>query len=277
MDIGGQALIEGVLVKSRDKVAISIRKKDRIKTKVDKTSNISKKFSKIPLLRGIIVLLDTVVLGTKALMYSAKEQEDEEDEKIGNFALISTVVISFVIAIGLFILLPLVISKLLTEDRILFNIIDGILRVIVFITYLLVISKSKEVQRIFQYHGAEHMAIHCFESKQELTPENCKKFPTIHPRCGTSFIFIVLILSIILFSIVWSQSFYIKFLQRIILIPVIASVSYEVLKFSAKRQKNPIIKLVSLPGLLIQRITTKQPDTSQLEVAISAVKAATSP
>ena len=132
------------------------------------------------------------------------------------------------------------------------------------------------MQRIFQYHGAEHMAIHCFESKKELTTENCRNFSTIHPRCGTSFIFMVLIVSIILFSIVWSENFFIKLAQRLILMPIIASFSYEILKFSAKRQKNRLVKLISLPGLLFQKITTKQPDDFQLQVAMVAVKEATS-
>ncbi|MFH1592464.1 MAG: DUF1385 domain-containing protein [Candidatus Woesearchaeota archaeon] len=276
MEIGGQAIIEGILIKSKEKVAISVRKKNKIKTKTQKTSSISKKFSKIPFLRGIVVLLDTIILGTRALIYSAKEQE-EEQEKISNFALTLTITISFIIAIALFIFLPLVISKLITEERFTFNILDGVLRIVIFIGYIIIISKSKEVRRVFEYHGAEHMAVHCYESKKELTPKNCKKFSTIHPRCGTSFIFLVLIISIILFSIVWSENFFIKFLQRIILIPIIASLSYEILKFSSKRQKNPLIKLISIPGLLIQKITTKRPDTKQLEVAIAAVKEATSP
>ena len=277
MDIGGQALIEGVLVKTRDKIAISIRKKQRIQTKTEKTSNISKKLSKIPFLRGIVILIDTLILGTKALIYSAKEQEEDSKEKITNTSLTITIAISFLIGIGLFIALPLFISKLLTQNRILFNLIDGLLRVAIFLAYLIIISTNSEIRRLFQYHGAEHMAIHCFESNQSLTIKNCKGFSTIHPRCGTSFIFLVLIISIILFSLVWAESFFIKLAQRILLIPVIASISYEILKFSAKRQQNPIVKVISLPGLLIQKTTTKQPDHQQLEVAIAAVKEATSP
>jgi len=275
MEIGGQALIEGVMIKSKDKIAMSIRKKDKIKTVTQPTSTFSKKFSKILFLRGIVVLIDTLYLGTKALMFSAKEQEEDEDKKITNSQIAITTIISFVIAIGLFVILPLVISKLLTENRLLFNIVDGLLRIIIFMGYLISISFSKEIRRIFQYHGAEHMSVHCYEAKKELTVENVKKYSPIHPRCGTSFIIIVLIMSIIVFSIVWHETFIIKFIQRIILIPVIASLSFEFLKFSAKHQNFFLIRALSYPGLLIQKITTKQPENDQIEVAIEAVKAAT--
>jgi len=274
MEIGGQALIEGVMIKSKEKVAMSIRKKNKIKTVSHPVSTISKKLSKIPLIRGIIVLIDTIYLGTKALIFSAKEQE-EEDDKITNTQIAITTSISFIIAIGLFIVLPLIISKLLTENRFLFNLIDGIIRMVIFLGYLLLISLSKEIKRIFQYHGAEHMSVHCFEHKEKLTVKNVRKYSPIHPRCGTSFIIIVLILSIIIFSFVWHENLIIKFLQRIILIPLIAAISYEILKFSAKHQNSFFIRMVTYPGLLIQKITTKKPDDSQIEVAIEAVKAAT--
>ena len=156
-----------------------------------------------------------------------------------------------------------------------FNIIDGIIRIIIFLGYLILISFSKDIKRIFQYHEAEHMSVHCYEHKEKLTVENVKKYSPVHPRCGTSFIIIVLILSIIIFSLVWHPLFIIKFLQRLILIPIIASISFEILKFSAKHQSNFLVRVVTYPGLLIQKITTKKPDSSQIEVAIEAVKAAT--
>ena len=275
MDIGGQALIGGVMIRSKEKVAIALRKKEKIKTVSHPTAKISKKLAKIPLLRGIVVLIDSIYTGTKALIYSAKEQEEKEGE-ITNTQVAITTTVSFILAIGLFIVLPLVISKLLTENRFLFNIIDGLLRIIIFLGYLLIISMSKEIQRIFQYHGAEHMSVHCFEHREKLTIENVKKYSTIHPRCGTSFLIIVLMLSIIIFSIVWHENFLIKALQRIILVPVIAAISYEMLKFSAKYDRLFFIKAITYPGLLIQKITTKQPEDAQIEVAIEAVKAATS-
>ncbi len=274
MDIGGQALIEGVMIRSKEKVAIAVRKKEKIKTVTHPTSKISKKLAKIPLVRGIVVLIDSMVIGTKALIYSAKEQEEKEGE-ITNTQIAITTTVSFILAIGLFIVLPLIISKLLTENRFLFNLIDGLLRIIIFLGYLLIVSKSKEIQRIFQYHGAEHMSVHCFEHKEKLTVENVKKYSTVHPRCGTSFLIIVLLLSILIFSVVWHEDFVIKILQRIILVPVIAAISYEMLKFSAKHNNLFFIKALAYPGLLMQKITTKQPEDAQIEVAIAAVKAAT--
>ncbi len=274
MDIGGQALIEGVMIKTKDKIAISIRKKDHIKTVNLPPLKISKKLSKIPLLRGIIALIDTLYIGTKALMFSAKEQETQEEEKITDLQIFITIIISFILGIGLFIVLPLILSKLITEDRFLFNLIDGLLKIILFVGYLAIISFSKDVKRIFQYHGAEHMSVHCFEAKKELTIKNCRNFSPIHPRCGTSFIIIVLLLSIILFSFIWHESFFYRLIYRILLIPLIAASSYEFLKLSAKYQNNLIVKILAYPGLLVQKITTRQPDNKQIEVAIASVKAA---
>ncbi len=272
MELGGQALIEGVLIKNKDSIAVSIRKKDKIETKIDPTPTFSKKFSKIPFIRGIIVLIETLYLGIKYLNYST-EQQLEENEKISKFETISSILISLIISIGLFIVVPLVISKFLTKDRILFSIIEGIIRIMIFIIFLLIISLSKDIKRVFQYHGAEHKSIACYEAKEDLTVSNVKKYSTLHPRCGTSFIIYLLFISIIVFSIIWSESFYIRLLQRIILIPVIASLSYELLKSAAKRKDSIINKIIITPGLLIQKITTKEPSNDQIEVAISAIKA----
>jgi len=272
MDLGGQALIEGVLIKSKEKIAIAIRKKGKIETKIDPTPNFSKKFSKIPFIRGIIVLIETLYLGIKYLNYSA-EQQLEKEEKISKLETIFSISLSLVISIALFVIAPLVISKFLAKDRILFSIIDGILRIVIFILFLFIISLSKDIKRTFQYHGAEHKAVSCFEANQALTIKNVKKYSTLHPRCGTSFIIYLLFISIIVFSIVWSEHFYIRLLQRIVLIPVIASLSYELLKFAAKRKNSLINKIIIAPGLLIQKLTTKEPDNDQIEVAISAVKA----
>lgn len=272
MELGGQALIEGVLIKNKDNIAVSIRKKDKIETKIDPAPTFSKKFSKIPFLRGIIVLIETLYLGIKYLNYST-EQQLEENEKISKFETISSILLSLIISIGLFIVVPLIISKFLTKDRILFSIIDGIIRIIIFLLFLLIISLSKDIKRVFQYHGAEHKSIACYEAKEDLTINNVKKYSTLHPRCGTSFIIYLLFISIIVFSIIWSESFYIRLLQRIILIPIIASLSYELLKLAAKRKDSIINKMIIAPGLLIQKITTKEPGSDQIEVAISAIKA----
>ena len=274
MDIGGQALIEGVLIKSKEKIAVSVRKKEKIETKVDPTPNFSKKFSKIPFIRGIIVLIETLYLGIKYLNYSA-EQQLENNEKISKLETIFSIFISLVMAITLFVILPLLLSKFLAKERVLFSIIDGIIRILIFLVFLLIISLSKDIKRTFEYHGAEHKSIACYEANEELTIRNVKKYSTLHPRCGTSFIIYLLFISIIVFSIVWSEYFYIRLLQRIILIPVIASISYEILKLAAKKKDFFINKIIIAPGLLIQKITTKEPDDKQIEVAISAVKAVT--
>src|SRR3989344_107205 len=268
MELGGQALIEGVLIKSKEKIAISVRKKGKIETKVDPTPNLSKKFSKIPFIRGIIVLIETLYLGIKYLNYSA-EQQLENDEKISKLETIFSISISLIIAIGLFIIIPLLLSKFLTKDRVLFSVIDGIIRIIIFLLFLIIISLSKDIKRTFEYHGAEHKSIACYEANEELTVKNVKKYSTLHPRCGTSFIIYLLFISIIVFSIVLSEHFYIRLLQRIILIPIIASISYEILKLAAKKKDFFINKIIITPGLLIQKITTKEPDEKQIEVAIS--------
>ena len=276
MDIGGQALIEGVMIRSKEKIGIAVRKPSKeIITKILHPWSFSKKVSKIPFIRGIVMLIDTILLGTRALLYSAKEQE-EEGEKVSNTQIALSTIFSFILTIVLFILVPLVVSKWLTEDRIAFNILDGFLRILIFLGYLWFISLNKEIRRIFQYHGAEHMSVHCYEANEQLTIKNVRKYSPIHPRCGTSFIIIVIFISIIVFSFVWSDSLIIKLLQRILLIPIIAGLSYELLKITAKHQKSKIMRILSSPGLWIQKITTKHPDDDQIEVAIAAVKTATS-
>ena len=275
MDIGGQALIEGVMIRSKEKIGIAVRKPSKeIITKILHPWSFSKKVSKIPFIRGIVMLIDTILLGTRALLYSAKEQE-EEGEKVSNTQIALSTIFSFILTIVLFILVPLVVSKWLTEDRIAFNILDGFLRILIFLGYLWFISLNKEIRRIFQYHGAEHMSVHCYEANEQLTIKNVRKYSPIHPRCGTSFIIIVIFISIIVFSFVWSDSLIIKLLQRILLIPIIAGLSYELLKVTAKHQKSKIMRILSSPGLWIQKITTKHPDDDQIEVAIAAVKTAT--
>ena len=271
--IGGQALMEGVMMASKNKVAMSVRKENgKIKTKVEKRSGISEKFRKTVFLRGLISLFEMLYIGTKALTWSSNESL-EEDEQIGGWGMFFMLLFSFAIAIGLFIALPLWLSKFVAEERIWFNVVDGLWRVVLFVGYLWFISRFKDVKRVFEYHGAEHKAVNCYEAGKALTVKNVKKFSRIHPRCGTSFIFIVLIISIVLFSLIWSESWVLKFLYRILLIPVIASVSYEILRFNAK-YPNKVMNFLTKPGLWLQKITTQEPDDRQLEVSIAALKAA---
>ncbi|MDP4012180.1 MAG: DUF1385 domain-containing protein [Candidatus Nanoarchaeia archaeon] len=267
-EIGGQALIEGVLMLSPEKIAIALRKNKKIITKVEKRNQSTKILKKIPFLRGLVALIEMLYIGTKALLYST-EVSAGEDEEITKTELSLTLLLSIIIGVGLFIALPLYLTKLFTSERIAFNILDGIFRIIIFITYIFVIGFSKEIKRVYQYHGAEHMAVHCHESKKALTVNNVKQFPPEHPRCGTAFLLIVLMVSILLFSLVWHESWLIKFIQRIVLIPVVASISYEILKVSAKFK---FLKFLTYPGLWLQKLTTRQPSKDQIEVAITAIK-----
>src|SRR3989338_3097344 len=259
--IGGQALIEGVLMR---------KKNQKIKTE-KQVFNFFNKFRKIPFLRGIFVLIETLYIGTKALIYSANEAADEGEE-VSKKEIFFSILFSFIFEIAFFVLLPLYLTKIFVSGGILFNIIDGLLRVLVFVLYVIGISFMKDIKRVFQYHGAEHMAVHCYEHKKKLTVKNCKEYSTAHVRCGTNFLFIVLILSIIVFSFIISENFINKILSRILLIPVIASLSYEFLKLSAKFGDFFLIRLLTKPGLWLQKITTREPDNKQIEVAISALK-----
>ncbi len=270
-NIGGQALIEGVLMRNKDLIGIAVRKSNGdIKTKKQEFK-LFKKFKNIIFLRGLFVLLETLYLGTKALIYSANEASDE-GEKISTKEIFFSIFLSILFGIGFFIVLPLFLTRLVVNNGILFNVIDGLIRVFVFIIYIIFISFMKDIKRVFQYHGAEHMAVHCYENKNNLTIDNCRKYSTIHVRCGTNFLFIVLILSIIIFSFINNNEWYLKLLSRIILIPVIASLSYEFLKLSSKFENFFLIRILTKPGLLLQKITTKKPDDKQIEVAISALR-----
>jgi uncharacterized protein YqhQ len=234
---------------------------------------------KRPLIRGVIALFQALSIGIKALMYSA-EASGHEEEKPSSFSLFLTVFLAFVIGIGLFLLLPLYSTKLLgilfqsiNESSLMFNFVDGIIRVAVFLIYILSINMSKEIRRVFQYHGAEHKVVHAFEAGVELTPENADKYSSLHPRCGTSFLIMVMMLSVLIFSLIPKDwPFIEKFLSRLVLIPLIAGLSYEFIKFSSKKLNNPFVRLMAMPGLWLQKLTTGMPSRDQIEVAIKALK-----
>jgi len=274
--VGGQAVIEGVMMKSDDFYAVSVRKPNgKIKTLRKKLNPITKRIKILgwPFIRGTVVLVETLVLGLETLSYSAKEADDEE-KPLSKFALTATLLISFLIAIALFVLVPLYLTGLVVSDRgILFNIIDGIFRLAIFFAYILAISAMKDVRRVFQYHGAEHMAVNCYEDDKELSVQNAMKYSPLHPRCGTAFLIIVLLISIFVFTLITSPSMLVKFGGRIVLLPVIAGISYEILRFTSKFRKNGFIKIVMQPGLWIQKLTTRKPDEKQVEVAVAALKA----
>ena len=271
--VGGQALIEGVMMKYKDNIAIAVRKKNgKIAVKKEK---LKIKDSKIPFWRGIINLFVILYIGIKALNYSSNMQLGKE-EKISTKEMVFSIAFAVILAIVLFKFLPLLLTTIINRaanvNNILFNFIDGIIKIVLFVGYIYLISLNKEVYRVFQYHGAEHKAVACHENKKKLTVEETQKFSTIHKRCGTTFVFLVLFISIIVYLFIpKNYNFATKLGLRIILLPVIASISYEILRLGARFS---FLKALILPGLLIQKITTKEPDNKQVQVAIKALKAA---
>ena len=274
---GGQAVIEGVMMKSPLKYAIAVRKPNKeITLKVGNLKPWSKKikFLKFPIFRGVINLIESLILGLRALTYSA-EQATGEEEKINNVEMLFSIVVAFILFILVFIALPTGIARYLDRyltSLIAYNLFEGVLRIGIFLFYLYFISKIKDIKRVFEYHGAEHKVIYAYEAGEKLNLENIKKYSPLHPRCGTSFIFIVLIISIIVFSLLGKQTLLLRIAYRIAIIPVIAGISYEILKLSAKNMDKTLVRWAVMPGLWFQRLTTKEPDDSQIEVAIKALQ-----
>jgi uncharacterized protein YqhQ len=271
MDVGGQAVIEGVMMRNKEKFAVAVRLPDGgIKVRKEKSSTFPKIFQ-IFFIRGVIGLIFALMDGIRALIWSSNQQLEKE-EQITRKEVIVTISISAIFAILLFVGLPFLAAHLIHSDGVLFNVLDGIFRVVLFLGYLILISNMKDVKTLFRYHGAEHKAIYCYENKKPLTVENVKKFSRFHPRCGTSFLFMVLLLSIAIFSFI-TGPWWVKLLGRILLLPVIAGIGYELIKLSHKFYKNPIVRVIVAPGLWLQRITTKEPTNKQLEVGIKALLA----
>lgn len=273
-EIGGQAVIEGVMMKSRSRIAVAVRKPNKkISVRVQRYRPWTKKcrILAIPIVRGFVELVDMLVVGIKALTYSAN-QSAGEDEKLTKGEIALTFVFATLFTIVLFIALPLFVAKMFTKGTgFWFDLTDGLLRLAVFLLYVFIISRLKDMKMIFQYHGAEHCAVHCYEDGKKLTPENAAKYTTVHPRCGTTFLVIVIAISIIVFSFIADPRWYVKFISRILLLPVIAGVSYELLKLGSRYQENYVIKALMKPGLWVQKLTTRKPTKKQLEVAIAAL------
>lgn len=284
INIGGQAVIEGVLMRAPRSMAIAVRRPDgEIIVKRDTVIPLSERFPlvKLPLVRGAVALFTSLVIGMKALSFSANEAISEGEEKadMSPLAMGGTIAVALLFGILLFFILPLFLTKLLVPyiggSNIVFNLVDGVIRVVVFLLYVYSISRMSDIQRVFQYHGAEHKSIFAFEAGIALTVENVKRFSRLHPRCGTSFLLIVMLVSIVVFSLIpklWP--FYLKAGSRIVLLPVIAGLSYELLKLSAKHEKSRLVRMLIAPGLALQRLTTREPDDSQLEVAIRSLEEA---
>jgi hypothetical protein len=290
--IGGQAVIEGIMMKNADTYATAVRKPDgTIAVEKDTYEGLAKKFNllKIPFVRGIFVFIDSMVVGSKCLRFSASFFEDDEDskeskfeaflkktfgDKIDNIIMTLSMIFSFVLAIGIFMLLPMALSnilKLFISNYYVIAVVEGFIRVAIFIIYILIISMVPDIKRTFMYHGAEHKCINCLENGLELNVANVLKSSREHKRCGTSFIFIVMIISILCFMVIRVDSIWLRAVSRIVLVPVIAGVSYEFLSLAGKYD-NFLVNILSKPGLMMQGLTTKEPTEDMVEVAIVAVE-----
>jgi hypothetical protein len=275
---GGQALIEGVMMRGRDAVAVALRHPDgRIVWATERLESgfRGKPVAKWPFVRGLVVLYETLVMGTRWLVRSAGLQAEEEGVEIGKGGVALMLGITAILGIGLFFILPLVVATFTAgniENDIVQHFVEGLVRVLIFIGYLALISRTPDIRRVFQYHGAEHMTIHALEHDDPLRPENVRKYPTAHPRCGTEFLVVVILISIIAFSLVGRQSPLVMVASRILLIPVIAAVGYEILRLGARHRGNPVVRVLMYPGILVQMITTKQPTDDMIEVAIVAME-----
>lgn len=261
--LGGQALIEGVMIKAPRKVAMAARTPDgKIITKGQRyVSRVEKyKILNLPFLRGIIHLFEMLVVGIRALTWSANQQGEEEEE-LGPKEWAFAFGMAILLTIGLFVLLPYYLAKFFyAPDTLMFGLIDGVLRLFVFIAYLVAIGFMKDVRIMFQYHGAEHMSVHCYEARKALNVKNVRKYPPEHPRCGTSLLLFIVAVSIVVFSLVRTPHWYYNLGARIVLIPVIAGISYEMLKFSARYSW---LKWMSYPGIWAQKLTTRKPTQNQ--------------
>jgi uncharacterized protein YqhQ len=289
--VGGQAVIEGVMMRNEEKCAIAVRKPDHtIEVKTSITKSIKDKYPilRLPILRGVVSFVESMVEGVKTLTYSASFYEEEEETtkfdewfektfKDKGEAIIMgfTVLISVFLSIGIFMILPYIMTGFL-ETRIgshtIVLILEGILRIVLFLGYIILISQMKDIQRVFMYHGAEHKTINCLEHGEDLTPENVKKHSRLHKRCGTSFLFIVMFISIFFFFFIRSDKVWMKIICRLLLVPVIAGVSYEFIRF-AGRSDSKLMSLLSKPGMMLQKLTTREPDLEMIEVAIKSVEA----
>lgn len=295
--IGGQAVMEGVMMRGPYKTTVAVRKPDgEIERKIEDTGvKTHSKICRLPIIRGCVNFIDSLVIGMKALMYSAEfidiEGDEEEEskfdqwlerkfgDKIKDIVIYMSIAISLVLSIGLFMVLPTFLTRLvemipfmksITDTKMFTSVFEGIIRMAIFLGYMALVSQMKDIKRVFEYHGAEHKTIACYEAGEELTVENVRKYMRFHPRCGTSFLLFVMIISIILFLFLPKTGIFMRVIMRLVLLPVVAGLSYEVIKW-AGRSKNKLVCTLSKPGLWLQRLTTREPDDSQIEVAIASM------
>ncbi len=288
--VGGQAVIEGVMMRGPQRIAVAVRKPNGdIVVKSEPFESIIKRIKVLgwPILRGAVVLIESLILGMKALSFSGdvamqEESSSQEKAKAGKsntgwnkLWMGLTMVVAFALGLGLFFYIPLVLTGLFSlQSGLAFNLVDGLIRLIFFLTYIYLISLWKDIRRVFEYHGAEHKSIYAFEEEKELVVASTRDYTTLHPRCGTSFLLIVMLVSIVVFVFLGKPDTLGERLLRLAFVPVIGGVSYELIKLSDKGYKNRFFRLFILPGLWLQKITTKEPDEGQLEVALVALKSA---
>ena len=290
--IGGQAVIEGVMMKNMDRYAVSVRKPDgKIETKVEECVSFAEKHPlfKLPILRGMVNFLESMVIGMQTLNYSASFYEDEEEqtegkteqflekllgEKAEKVIMGIVLVFSLAISIGLCMILPYIASE--AAGKLIHNeygilLMEGVIRIAIFLGYIVLISQMEDIKRVFMYHGAEHKTINCLEAGVELTPENVDNYSRLHKRCGTSFIFIVMIISMVFFFFIRVDTIWLRIVLRLLFLPLVAGVSYEFIRLAGSSD-HPLVQIFSKPGLALQRLTTKEPDHSMIEVAIASVE-----
>lgn len=290
--IGGQAVIEGVMMKNMDRYAVSVRKPDgKIETKVEECVSFAEKHPlfKLPILRGMVNFLESMVIGMQTLNYSASFYEDEEEqteekteqflekflgEKAEKVIMGIVLVFSLAISIGLFMILPYIASE--AAGKLIHNeygilLIEGVIRIVIFLGYIVLISQMEDIKRVFMYHGAEHKTINCLEAGVELTTENVDNYSRLHKRCGTSFIFIVMIISMVFFFFIRVDTIWLRIVLRLLFLPLVAGVSYEFIRLAGSSD-HPLVQIFSKPGLALQKLTTKEPDHSMIEVAIASVE-----
>ena len=291
-DVGGQAIIEGVMMRGSKGLATAIRTPNgKIEVKVKKTKPITKKYKilNIPIIRGAATLIDSLMIGINTLNYSASFFEEDEkeskfdiwlkdklgDKRANDLIITITMMFSLLVAAGLFLGVPTAIASLFKNiglSPVILNLIESSIRISILILYMYLISKLDDIYRVFQYHGAEHKTIFCYESEEKLTIENVRKFGRLHPRCGTNFLFIVMFTSVVLFSFFGWPNPLVRIVMRILFIPIVSGISYEIIKFIGK-YNNKFTKIVAYPGMMLQKFTTQEPDDEQLEVALTALKA----
>lgn len=285
LSVGGQAVIEGVMMRGPGKIAVAVRKPNgEITVDMKDAGSVSERYPilKKPFLRGVVSLVESLSYGMKALSFSAQAsgEEEEGEESMSSLELAGTIAVSVGLAVLLFVVLPTGAMKLLQNEGfspMVLNLCEGLLRLGIFLLYIWGISRQKDIQRVFQYHGAEHKTIYTYEHGLPLRVENVRPFSTLHPRCGTNFLMIVMLISIFIFTFLGWPSLWERILSRILLMPVVAGISYEIIRFAGKHMDKPWVRAAILPGLALQKLTTRQPDDDQIEVAIASLKAVLPP